>query len=89
MTPEIRMKIVIPAVFLALMLSGCASTIYGHKPEVWNNMSQSERDEAIMRAERMVERSQQKQREDEFVYQPINAVFGSRSNVYGGKQLIY
>ena len=83
------MKTVIPTLLLALTLSGCASTIYGHKPEEWNNMSQSERDAAIMHAERMLERSQAKRLEDEFVYQPINAVFGSRSNVYGGKQLTY
>ena len=83
------MKTVIPALLFALTLSGCASTIYGHQPAEWDNMSESERDAAIMHAERMLERSQAKQLEDEFVYQSLNAVFGSRSNVYGGKQLTY
>ena len=52
-------------------------------------MSQKERDEALVRAESMVERAQEKQRENEFIYQSINAVFGSRSNVYGSKQFVY
>ena len=83
------MKKIFPAFLLALVLSGCASTKYGYKQDEWNSMTQQERDEALVRAESMVERAQEKQRENEFIYQSINAVFGSRSNVYGSKQIVH
>lgn len=79
------MKKIIPISFVWLLLSGCGSTKYGHSLDVWNGMTQQQRDQAILRAESMMERTRENQRVKEFVYQPVNAVFGSRSNVYGNK----
>ena len=67
---------------IPLMLYGCASTRYGYTQEEWSNMTQQERDIAIQQAENMIEDVDAREREKDFIYQPVNAIFGSRSNTY-------
>ena len=67
---------------ISLLLLGCTSTRFGHTQEEWSSMTQQERDEAIKQAEDMVEYVHEKEREKEFLHQPVNSVFESRSNVY-------
>ena len=67
---------------VSLLLLGCASTKYGYTPEEWGSMTQQERDEAESHAEEMVEYVHEKERENDFLHHPVNAIFESRSNVY-------
>ena len=67
---------------VSLLLFGCTSTKYGRTLEEWNSMTQQERDDARSQAENMVEYVDEKEREKEFLHQPINLINGSRSNVY-------
>ena len=76
------MKKTVLSFCVSLLLFGCSSTKYGYTLEEWSSMTQQEREEAIKQAEDMVEYVQEKQREEEFLHQPDNAVFESRSNVY-------
>ena len=76
------MKKTILTLWVSLLIFGCASTKYGYTLEEWSSMTQQERDEAKIQAENMVEYVDEKQREKEFLHQPVNAISGSRSNVY-------
>ena len=66
----------------ALILSGCSSARYGHSPEEWNGMTQNERDEIRQQAETTLHKTREKEREKDFNYQSIDAIFGTRSNEY-------
>ncbi len=83
------MRKLLPTLLVSLLLAGCASTQYGYSPEEWNSMTQDERDEARMRAAGMMEQVHAKQREKEFLYQSVDVIFGSRSNVYGDRRNPY
>ncbi len=72
-----------------LLLLGCSSTKYGYSLEEWDRMTQAERDQAITQAESMMIEVQKKQREKEFLYQSVDIIFGSRSNVYGDRRNPY
>ena len=76
------MKKTVLSCCVSLLLFGCASTKYGYTLEEWGSMTQQERDAAKKQAENMVEYVDEKQREKEFLHQPVNAISGSRSNVY-------
>ena len=76
------MKKTVLTLCVSLLLFGCTSTRYGRTLEEWSSMTQQEREEAITQAEDMVEYVDEKEREKEFLHQPINLINGSRSNVY-------
>ncbi len=83
------MKKILLTFVLALLLSGCNTSRYGYSFEEWDGMSRYQRDAAQARAERMQEFAQQQQRDKEIMYQPLNVIFGSRSNVYGSIRYPY
>ena len=83
------MKITVATLLASLLLSGCASTQFGHSPEEWSRMSQGERDRARTQAENRLGQVHEKQREKKFLYQSVNVIFGSRSNVYGDQRNLY
>ncbi len=83
------MKKTLATLLVSLLLCGCASSHYGYSPEAWNRMSQQQRELVKSEAERRLEQMQEKQREKEFVYHPVDVIFGSRSNVYGDRRNLY
>jgi len=67
--------------FISICFAGCAAT-YGFDEAEWNAMTQQQRDAIELQAQDRVAQAHEYQREKEFLNQPIDAIFGSRSNAY-------
>ena len=71
-------------IFTCIIIAGCAPNKYGYTLGEWNNFTQQQRDDVKTEAEAeaLTNKMKEDQRERDFVNKPVNAIFGTRSNVY-------
>ena len=85
----IHLKKYLILICITIIIVGCAPNKYGYTLDKWNSFTQQQRkdikieeEEKEAEAEALTKKMMDDQRERKFVNKPINAIFGTRSNVY-------